>query len=138
MSRGEASFERLMEVFEHNYILLRRLMGDLRRLPPQMQLVAAGRPAILLTRCDDSPYTVTLHMRPQLPSVDPDDLPDDIPVRVYLDARTAEIWTRLGSQCVREQARGCLQRQWRRNRFLMRWLQYLLENHYRPTEPKDR
>ncbi|MGC9457677.1 MAG: DUF1249 domain-containing protein [Halothiobacillaceae bacterium] len=133
--RSEASFDRLMEVFEHNYILLRRLMGDLRKIPPELRLVATDRPDILLSRCDDSPYTVTLHMRPQLPSVAPEELPEDIPIRVYLDARTAEVWTRSKSECIREQARGCLQKQWRRNRFLMRWLQYLLQNHYRPSEP---
>jgi len=126
-----ATFDSLMELFEHNYILIRRLLGDLRHLSHQQSLRNNNGPDILVECTERAPYTFTLKFTHQLFAMaDTQKLPV-ISVRIYMDARSAEVWEHgVNTHCLKDEAVSCLKRRWRRNRFLLRWLTYLLQQGY--------
>ena len=103
------SFAALMEVYEANFILLRRLM-------PQMTQMTGF--------CCHEDGSINEAR--------------DIHVRIYHDARVAEaVAGRLrGRDCVAmgRQGERCLDVRWRLNRFLYKWLRYTLHRQYDFTE----
>ncbi|HHO69923.1 MAG TPA: DUF1249 domain-containing protein [Halothiobacillus sp.] len=126
-----ATFDFLMEVFEHNYILVRRLLGDLRQLSDQQHLRNDNGPDILVECTERGPYTFTLKFTHQLFAMANIQKLPVIPVRIYMDARLAEVWEhQANTTCLKDKAISCLQQRWRRNRFLLRWLTYLLQQGY--------
>jgi len=126
-----ATFDSLMEVFEHNYILVRRLLGDLRHLSDQQSLRNDNGPDILVECTERGPYTFTLKFTHQLFAMANTQQMPVIRVRIYMDARSAEVWEhKANTTCLKDEAISCLKRRWRRNRFLLRWLTYLLQQGY--------
>ena len=126
-----SSFAALMELYEANYIRLRRLCGALSSLPERSVSRVAGALDLHLTIHERSPYTTTLALTYLL--ADPEGVLRPNPnlvVKVYHDARQAEALSRdsglrwyPGSK-----ARGgmptALEQKWRLNRFLYKWLGY--------------
>ncbi|MDM7322606.1 MAG: DUF1249 domain-containing protein [Gammaproteobacteria bacterium] len=127
------SFAALMELYEMNFMLMRRLIPDMARaqgtyvatqgegLPLHVEVLERGR------------FTTMLRLYYLLPAEggQPVRAPD-LEVRVYHDARVAEaVAGRLrGRDCGALGAMRCLNVRWRLNRFLYKWLRYLL--HRRP------
>ena len=130
------SFAALMDLYETNFMLMRRLMPGMAAqsgtlvseggdgLPLHVEIIEQGR------------FTTVVRLFYQLPREDGgvDEAPD-LQVRVYHDARVAEAVTgRLrGRGCSAHGQAGerCLDVRWRLNRFLYKWLRYLLHRRQR-------
>lgn len=135
------SFASLMDVFENNYIRLRKLIPDLDIL----DTAVSSRPGsvdLRLTVLERGPYTTTIALTYHF-DADGDPVAEpDLVVRVYHDARLAEVlsyqrrvykpgtavWT--GSEHAFE-----LDRKWRINRFLEKWLGFCLHQGHSFTLP---
>lgn len=119
-----SDFDELMELFEYNYILIRRLLGDLRRLQKGDEFPL--RLHIQARVIDRGPFTLTLQFTDHQVLTD-DGLPATMTVRVYLDARTAEMFgPQDRANCLARQKSRCVALQRKRNRFLERWLLSLI------------
>jgi uncharacterized protein YqiB (DUF1249 family) len=128
-------FGNLMELYEKNYMQLRLLIPELKRIP-EMPVVShvTGCLPVHFTLLEQTPYTSRLHLtyrfydnREGRGYVAP-----DFEIRVYHDARTAEVVSGLlhGQQHVERKTRN-LDDSWRLNRYLYKWLSYLLRRGHR-------
>ncbi len=115
-----AQFAQLMELYEHNYILMRRLFGDLKRLktgdecPWHAEVGAQVRSA---TR-----HTLDIHFIDQR-QLDKKQRPMRIKVRICHDARTAElVENSRRAHCLKTKATHCIKKQFSQNKLLNAWL----------------
>ncbi len=127
------SFVGLMSMYESNYLRLLRLIPELDRLDGCFRSRVAGDCDLhveILERCR---YTVTLALTYHFETDDGLLVDPDMTVRAYLDGELAEVLA-IGEcqrhsklqQLVREH-RKALDRRWRRNVVLNKWLDYLSE-----------
>ncbi|MGD8497581.1 MAG: DUF1249 domain-containing protein [Chromatiales bacterium] len=124
-----STFAGLMELYEANYIRLRRLCGELSDFPTQVVSTARGALDLHLTLLERSPYTTSLVLTYLLPDAQGTPRPDpNLVVKVYHDARQAEALSREPGAHWRARAGGdsasALEAKWRLNRFLYKWLGY--------------
>ncbi len=128
----QGSFAALMELYENNYIYLRRLVPQLDgKRDAQVSSVDRG-PDLHLEVTERCPYTSSLLLTHRFgPGPGAEALPD-LRVRIYHDARVAEVLPdtapeRLAGVCAGRLAQtGTLAWRWQVNRFLNRWLRYCL------------
>jgi uncharacterized protein YqiB (DUF1249 family) len=137
------SFASLMELYENNYIFIRRLVPDLDRLPLQSVSTVEGAVDLRLTILERCPYTTTVSLTHVFEDDQANATSPDIEIRIYHDARSAEVlpssslksfnlWQREPQPDPRS-----LAWRWGVNRFLYRWLRYCLgEGHRFPTAAK--
>ena len=130
------SFVGLMALYESNYLRLMRLIPELDRIDGCFRSRVAGECDLhveILERCR---YTVTLSLTYHLATDDGLLVDPDMTLRVYLDCQLAEVLS-IGDgsdvprpailrQLVRQQGAE-LDRRWRRNIVLNKWLDYLSE-----------
>ena len=127
------TFTGLMSLYESNYIKLRNLAADLDWPAEVIVSVSARDQALHAEVLRREPYTTTLHLTYWF-----DDLGAAVPepalvLRIYHDARLVEAVSNAESHRhakLREWARAGhteLDRRWRRNMFLNKWLDYLFE-----------
>ncbi len=127
------SFSCLMDVFENNYILLRKLVPDLDIL----DCAVSSRPLSVdlhLTVLERGPYTATLALTYHFQDRGDVVAEPDLVIRIYQDARLAEVlsYQRRGFQLDSAipwtpATQGfVLERKWRINRFLQKWLGFCL------------
>jgi len=125
------SFVGLMALYESNYLRLFRLIRELDRIDGCFQSRVAGDCDLhveILERCR---YTVTMSLTYHLETDDGLLIDPDMTVRAYLDGKLAEVMA-IGEcqrhttlrQLVREHRRE-LDRRWRLNIVLNKWLDYL-------------
>jgi len=127
------SFVGLMALYESNYLRLLRLIPDIDRLDGCFRSRVAGDCDLhveILERCR---YTVTLSLTYHFETDDGLLVDPDMTVRVYLDGQLAEVMAVGNTQrhatlrkLVREHLKE-LDRRWRRNIVLNKWLDYLSE-----------
>ena len=125
------SFVGLMALYESNYLRLLRLLPELERLDGCFSSRVAGECDLHLEILERSRYTVTLSLTYHLETDDGLLVDPDITVRAYLDGGLAEAMA-IGDRhrntalrrIVREHRRE-LDRRWRRNMVLNKWLEYL-------------
>lgn len=137
------SFASLMELYENNYIYIRRLVPELDHLPGAAVSRVAGTADLHLYILERCPYTSTLRLTHRFDGDDEAQLCPDMVVRVYHDARTAEVLPSAELARFRLWKGGLvpdprsLEWRWEVNRFLNRWLRYCLgEGHsFRVTRP---
>ncbi len=125
------SFVGLMALYESNYLRLLQLIPELDRLDGCFRSRVAGHCDLhveILERCR---YTVTLSLTYHLETDDGLLVDPDMTVRAYLDGQLAEVMAvgnceRQGRlrELVREHRKE-LDRRWRRNIVLNKWLDYL-------------
>jgi hypothetical protein len=131
------SFVSLMTLYESNYIRLRALAGDVRRLSGRVVSRSATDLDLHLEAIEHCPYTTVLRLtylfdEPAGPAAEP-----DLEVRVYHDARLAE-----ASRCARSARHPALAtlrsrlpselgERWLRNMLLNKWLDYCAERGHR-------
>lgn len=132
------SFAALMELYENNYLFIRRLLPAMQppERPPEgaEQWSVQGGAPLIMRLLERSPYTTTLQLTHTFtpvidagPGEDSDEVPDALPdltIRVYHDARVAEVLAVGGS--VITPGRTRLETRWSVNRFLQRWLHFCL------------
>lgn len=125
-------FGNLMELYEKNYMQLRLLIPALKNGPVTTAVSnVSGCLTLYMQMTEQNPYTSTLRLTYRFigsagdtgrAAVEP-----DLYIRVYHDARSAEVLSGLlhGQQHVQRTTRG-LHDSWKLNRFLYKWLRYLL------------
>ena len=127
------SFVGLMAIYESNYLRLLRLIPELERLDGCFHSRVAGDCDLhveILERCR---YTLTLSLTYRFETDDGLLVDPDMTVRVYLDGQQAEvldIGTTQRHTTLRkfvEKHRRELDRRWRHNVVLNKWLDYLSE-----------
>ncbi|MEW5837677.1 MAG: DUF1249 domain-containing protein [Pseudomonadota bacterium] len=129
------SFAALMELYEANFILLRRLMPLLARMEGLFCAQGRGGLPLYVEILEQDRFTTVLRMFYRF-SGEQGSLYEapDIHVRIYHDARVAEaVAGRLrGKECVPKSRSGerCLDVRWRLNRFLYKWLRHFLHRQY--------
>jgi uncharacterized protein YqiB (DUF1249 family) len=127
------SFVGLMALYESNYLRLMRLVPELDRLDGCFRSRVAGDCDLHVEILERSRYTVTLSLTYHFETDDGLLRDPDMSVRAYLDGQLAEVLA-IGRrqrhpalrQLVREH-RQELDRRWRCNMVLNKWLDYLGE-----------
>lgn len=125
------SFVGLMVLYESNYLRLMQLVPELDRLDGCFRSRVAGDCDLYVEFLERSRYTVTLSLTYHFETDDGLLIDPDMTVRAYLDGRLAEVLS-IGCQqrhpalrqLVREH-REELDRRWRCNMVLNKWLDYL-------------
>jgi len=127
------SFVGLMALYESNFLRLLQLIPEIERLDGCFRSRVAGDCDLFVEIIETSRYTVTLSLTYHLPT-DKGLLTDpDITVRVYLDGQQAEVLSigeRQRHQALRRlvfEHREELDRRWRFNIVLNKWLDYLYD-----------
>jgi uncharacterized protein YqiB (DUF1249 family) len=127
------SFVGLMAVYESNYLRLLRLIPELDHLDGCFVSRVAGDCDLFVEVIETSRYTVTLSLTYRLPTDDGLVADPDITVRAYLDGKQAEVLD-IGEKqrhaALRRlvfEHREELDRRWRFNIVLNKWLDYLSE-----------
>jgi len=122
----------LMELYELNYIQLRRLLPDLDALQDHGVSRVSGALPLYLTISERCKYTTTLHLTYQFSDHEGVVHAPDIVVRMYHDAQLAEVISRGHRRGRRDAEYDRLHQQypletkWQINRFLHKWLGYCL------------
>lgn len=114
------AFDRLMDDYEQNYILMRRLFGDLRHLQKGDECPwNANVTSKILAK---SKFTLDIQFTDQR-IMGNKKRPLKLRVRVYHDARTAELLDPIHKdKCLQDQEIKCIEQQLKRNHLLKNWL----------------
>lgn len=120
-----------MELYENNYIFIRRLLPQLDRLPVNAVSHVSGAVDLHLRILERCPYTTTLCLTHRFVDETGERSSPDLVIRIYHDARAAEVLpdSSLSSfrlwqgQIPDPRSLGW---RWEVNRFLNRWLRYCL------------
>ncbi len=125
------SFVGLMALYESNFLRLLRLVPDIERLDGCFRSRVAGDCDLYMEVIETSRYTVTLSLTYHLPTDEGLLADPDMTVRVYLDGQQAEVLA-IGEQQRHAALRRLvfehkeeLDRRWRFNIVLNKWLEYL-------------
>nr|CAA6824521.1 MAG: Unknown protein [uncultured Thiotrichaceae bacterium] len=132
------SFAALMDMYEVNYIQLRLLLGDLRKLDGELIARSENHLPFSVEVKEQSRHTLILLLTYHFEDDNGDvvDTRPDLMVRIYHDALQAEVVThkcRFSDQRVRywwKKNDSMLLCRWRMNRFLFKWLRYLRRHDY--------
>jgi len=129
-SQTSGRFGNLMELYEQNYVQLRLLIPDLKNAETGARVSNVnGCLPVYMHLSEQSPYTSTLRLTYRFvesngstvrASAEP-----DLMIRVYHDARTAEVISGLIHGQQRQRKTRGLDSSWHQNRFLYKWLKYL-------------
>jgi uncharacterized protein YqiB (DUF1249 family) len=126
----------LMELYELNYIQLRRLVPDLDAVQDRSTSRVEGTLDLHLTVRERCRYTTTLHLTYQFAD-NGDYFPaPDVVMRMYHDAQMAELLSRggrpgrRGSEYDRFRNHYPLAVKWQANRFVHKWLGYCLHHRH--------
>ncbi len=125
------SFVGLMALYESNYLRLLRLLPEIDRLDGCFRSRVAGDCDLHIEILERCRYTVTLSLTYHLETDDGLLIDPDMTIRVYLDGQMAEAMDAGDKQChVALQRIVCehrheLDRRWRRNITLNKWLEYV-------------
>jgi uncharacterized protein YqiB (DUF1249 family) len=131
------SFVSLMTLYESNYIRLRGLVGDVRRLDGRYVSQVPADCDLHLETMEHSPYTTVLRLTYIFDDAAGAVADPDLEVRVYHDARLAEAsrcarWVRHpGLESIRSGLSLNLGERWLRNMLLNKWLDYCADRGHR-------
>jgi len=122
-------FSSLMELYESNYILLRRMLpDDIASLPEYSTSHATGHLDLHIWVLERAKFTTTLRISYQfIESLSRSQYEPDLTVRIYHDARVAETMSAIvhGKPRLMRHA-STIKWRWGLNRFLFRWLRYCM------------
>ncbi len=127
----------LAKLCEANYERLLRLIPTLRGVAESSVAFADGKPSLHLELLEHSPYTATLELSHCFCKGFDDLLEPAVKIRVYFDARAAEVLSDHARPVVREflrnerKPREIMDYKWALNYFLSRWLDHCLACNYR-------
>jgi uncharacterized protein YqiB (DUF1249 family) len=126
----------LAKLCEANFERLVRLIPDLAVMTEASVACADGKPCLYLELLEHSPYTVTLTLSHCFGKGFESLLEPAVKIRVYLDARAAEVLSDHARPRVHEalrpgsRPREVLDYKWSLNYFLSQWLDHCLDSHY--------
>jgi len=127
------TFAGLMEIYEINYINLRRLCGNLRIIEKAVISEIQQGLDLHLAVINRSKYTITIKLTYQFITQDHPHSIDypDLLVRIYFDAKQAEVLNvSRGSISTLNMSNALCNSQllekWQPNRFLYKWLKYCI------------
>ena len=124
------SFSGLMDLYEHNYLRLRKIVPDL-EIADEMISVSPGHLDLYLSVSERCKYTTMLRMTYQFQQNGKMVCQPDTHIRIYHDARIAEVQDRLDRKHRRIYSGQTLEQKWKLNRFLYKWLGYcIFQGHY--------
>ncbi len=124
------SFSGLMDLYEHNYLRLRKIVPDL-EIAAEMISVSPGHLDLYLSVSERCKYTTMLRMTYQFQQNGKTVCQPDMHIRIYHDARIAEVQDRLDRKHRRIYSGQTLEQKWKLNRFLYKWLGYcIFQGHY--------
>lgn len=130
--RKQPALKALQEVQEEIYRQLHLLLPDAMTYHDSLVSRVAGSPELRLEVIERHPYTTFMRLTYRFGAHDDRTYAPDAHIRFYHDAHLAEATSfNTGQGCTRTAhpsypAKQLLQRAWRRNRALDRWLDYLL------------
>lgn len=136
LAPAPCSFAALMELYERNYIALRRLCPDLPELAERCVSAPHGAARLYLRVIERTRYTSTLELAQRLGEGETGSIPA-LPLRVYHDARQAEVLISgvhpEGLNCAadRDERQRRLAVCWEVNSFLNEWLKHCLQQGHR-------
>jgi uncharacterized protein YqiB (DUF1249 family) len=135
------SFAALMDLYEANYIRLRRLCPQLVALRGTSISRVAGAMDLHLTVLAHNRYTSDLSLTYLFRDEGGVRANPDLHLRIYFDARQVEVLSRIPHHRPATDAHhetAALLERWRENRFLYKWLGYCLhQGHGFRTAPAD-
>ena len=122
-------FVSLMDLYENNYLRLRRLIPDLSQLPEHSVSCLPGCLNLHLNILEQTQFTSTVFLtyyfnEEELAVAEP-----AITLRIYHDAHQVEVLTghlQHGRQRYDHLSKKALKTKWKLNRFLYKWLGYCL------------
>ena len=133
------SFVSLMTLYESNFIRLRWLTPDLRRISGSVRSVVAGEPTLELSVIEQCRYTTTLGMSYLFDDANGPVRDPGLEVRVYHDARLAEARVASVESAHPQLRKLCASlprdsdRRWSCNMLLNKWLEYCAGTGHRFT-----
>jgi uncharacterized protein YqiB (DUF1249 family) len=122
----------LMELYELNYIQLRRLVPDINAIQDCSTSRIKGALDLFLTVRERAKYTTTVNLTYLFEDGGEENPAPDLTVRLYHDAQMAEVISRGDSRgrhkadYDRFQHQYSIDAKWKVNRFLHKWLGYCL------------
>lgn len=124
------TFSGLMDLYEHNYLRLRKIVPDL-EIADEMISVSPGHMDLYLSVTERCKYTTMLRMTYLFKQDNKTIYQPDMHIKIYHDARNAEVQDRLDHKHRRIYSGNSLQQKWKLNRFLYKWLGYcIFQGHY--------
>ena len=134
-------FSSLMELYEHNYQLLRLILPEQDEVPDYWVSRIPGHLDLHLWVLERAKFTTTLRLSYQFNSDSRAEFEPDLSVRIYHDARSAEAMSAVVHGKPRQSApqlrqASTLEWRWSLNQFLYRWLRYsrYQGHHFKPRE----
>ncbi|MCK5725318.1 MAG: DUF1249 domain-containing protein [Thiotrichaceae bacterium] len=125
------SFAKLMDMYEANYIRLRLLCGNIHDLPDHKLSILENGVPLSLTTLGRTAHTTTIILTYLFHGQNITVRRPDLVVRIYHDARQAEVISRcchFSNRTLRpweQTVDSVLLCRWRLNRFLYKWAGYL-------------
>ena len=124
------SFSGLMNLYELNYLRLKKLVPDL-EIADEMISLSPGHLDLYLSITERCKYTTMLTLTYRFEQNGETLCQPDMHLRMYHDARIAEVQDRLDRKHHRIYSNQNLQQKWKLNRFLYKWLGYCIyQGHY--------
>jgi uncharacterized protein YqiB (DUF1249 family) len=124
------SFAALMDLYEYNYLRLKRIAPEL-DIADRMISVSDGHLDLYLDVTERCKFTTTIRLTYRFDQDAEQVSQPDMHIKIYHDARNAEVLDRLDRRHRRVYSGETLQEKWRMNRFLYKWLGYcIFQNHY--------
>jgi uncharacterized protein YqiB (DUF1249 family) len=123
------TFAGLMEVYENNYIKLKKLCGNFNVLHDYSYSSVSKALDLHLHVIERTKYTITLNLTYRFIEHS-DNKPKDLPnllIRVYFDAMQAEVLHREVKRALTNLPKDSrLRKKWKDNRFLDKWLSFCI------------
>lgn len=124
------TFSGLMDLYEQNYLRLKKIVPDV-EIADEMISVSPGHLDLYLSVTERCKFTTMLTMTYQFRQDNKVVYQPDMHLKIYHDARIAEVQDRLDRKHHRIYSGKSLQQKWTLNRFLFKWLGYCIhQGHY--------
>ncbi len=133
-------FVSLMDMYEDNYIKLRKLIPALQKIKETAISTSAGHLNLHLSIVERSKFTTTLRLSYCFEKNGESRLEPNLKIRIYHDAGLAEVMSgklHHGRLVLDHLPSDALKQKWQLNRFLSKWLKYCLRQNHGFSEASE-
>ncbi|MCW9012913.1 MAG: DUF1249 domain-containing protein [Gammaproteobacteria bacterium] len=123
-------FVSLMDLYENNYIRLRKLLPDVNKIDSAIISRVPEHLDLYLNIIERSKFTTTLYLSYCFPTEHGLKMEPNLKIRIYHDAQLAEVMAghlHHGRLVLDDLPADALKEKWQLNRFLNKWLGYCLK-----------